>query len=164
MRSEGCDAQVHVEQVPNPFLTNMIEFEDKGVVKFRRGKETLENFPDEIIIKIYYRPTFSSFWLKDTKACVPMDLSNAKFKALWSNKYRTTTADGMVLETQRLGPEPFCEDRCAETWVYELRIDSKGVPLTDDLLIMIDSAEGKSVAKLRGGLGPLEHNVNPKHP
>jgi len=44
-------------------------------------------------------------------------------------------------------------------WVYKLRIESKDVPLTDNLVILIDSPDGRHFAKLAGGLGPLEHAV-----
>jgi hypothetical protein len=38
------------------------------------------------------------------------------------------------------------------------------VPLTDNLVIQIDSPEGKHLAKLFGGLGPLDHVVNSVDP
>jgi len=161
---EGCNALFYVEQEPNPFLTNVIEVKDKGVVKFRRDKEMLENFPDEITVRIEYRRNPEGGFLVPPKVCDPIDASGVQFKAIWSNKSRTVTADGVVLEQQDRGPELFCELKCADLWVYKLRIDSKEVPLTDNLLIMIDSPEGKHLAKLAGGLGPLEHVVNPITP
>jgi hypothetical protein len=37
-----CDAWFYVEQEPNPFLINVIEFKEKGVVKFRSDTGTME--------------------------------------------------------------------------------------------------------------------------
>ena len=165
MPLEACDALFDVEQEPNPFLTDVIEVKDKGVVTFRRDKETLQNFPDEITLRINYRPAeagvlSTSVATKPPKVCEPIDPSRVQFKAIWSNKSRTVTAHGVVLQQQDHGPEPFCELKCADLWVYKLRIESKDVPLTDNLVILIDSPEGKHLAKLAGGLGPLEHVVN----
>jgi hypothetical protein len=168
MPLESCDAWFYVEQEPNPFLTNVVEFKEKGVVKFRSDTRTLENYPDEITLRIEYRleaafskPTLST---KPPKACDPMDPGRVRFKALWSNTSRTRAADGTVLQQENVGPESFCELKCSDLWVYKLRIESKDVPLTDNLVILIDSPEGRHHAKLVGGLGPLEHAVNPITP
>ena len=95
------------------------------------------------------------------KVCEPIDPSRVKFKATWNNKSRSLRAEGIVLQQENLGPEAFCELKCSDLWLYKLRIESTDVPLTDNLLILIDSVEGKHLAKLVGGLGPLEHVVNP---
>jgi hypothetical protein len=169
MPTDSCNALFEVEQEPNPFLTNVIEFQEKGVVKFRRDKETLENFPDEVTLMVNYRRAEAGFFktsvaTKAQKACEELDPSSVQFKVMWSNKFRTVNAHGVVLQQQDRGPEPFCELECADLWVYKLRIESKDVPLTDNLVILIDSADGKHQAKLAGGLGPLEHVVNPITP
>ena len=165
MQVEGCNAMFSVEQDPNPFLTNVLEIKEKGVVKFSRGKETLENFPDEITLKVYYRPIVVGFmWPKPTTACKPIDPGSLKFKVAWSNKSRTLAARSTVMDTQRYGPESLCEDKCTDWWTYELHVESKDVRLTDDLSLMIYSAEGSQIATLMGGLGPLEHANNPAAP
>jgi hypothetical protein len=165
MPLESCDAWFYVEQEPNPFLMNVVEFKEKGVVKFRSDTQTVENYPDEITLRIEYRvdaafskPTLST---KPPKACAPIDPGRVRFKATWSNTSRTLAADGTVLQQQDVGPESFCELKCSDLWVYKLRIESKDVPLTDNLVILIDSPDGRHFAKLAGGLGPLEHAVNP---
>lgn len=169
MPVEGCDASFYVDQEPNPFLTNVVELKEKGVLKFRSDRGTLENYPDEIMLRIQYRRADDGFLnttvsTKPRKICPPIDPSRVKFKAMWSNKSRTLAADGVVLQQENLGPESFCELKCSDLWLYKLRIESKDVPLTDNLVILIDSPEGKHLAKLVGGLGPLEHVVNPLAP
>jgi hypothetical protein len=165
MPSDACGSGFHVEQEPNPFLSDVTESKEKGVVRFRSNSATLENYPDEITLLVQYRADAGFFRTavptNPPKACNPIDPNHVKFKAMWSNKSRTLAADGVVLRHKDLGPEPFCELTCSDLWVYELRIDSKDVPLTDNLVILIDSPEGKHLAKLVGGLGPLDHLVNP---
>ena len=165
---ESCDAWFYVEQEPNPFLMNVIEFKEKGIVKFRSDRGTMENYPDEITLRTQYRRAerfvSSSVSTKPQKVCEPIDPSQVKFKAMWSNTSRTIPAEGIVLQEQNLGPEDFCELKCADLWLYKLQIQSKDVPLTDNLTILIDSPEGKHLAKLVGGLGPLEHVLNPTTP
>src|SRR5262249_33576842 len=154
MPLEDCDAWFYVEQDPNPFFINVIEFKERGVIKFRSDTRTMENFPDEITLKIQYRGDAGFFRTtvpaNPPKACDPIDPSSIKFKAMWRNTSRTVTADGVVLQQQNLGPEPFCELKCADLWLYELRIESKDVPLTDNLVILVDSPEGKHLVKLVG--------------
>jgi hypothetical protein len=41
MPLESCDAWFYIEQEPNPFLMNVVEFKEKGVVKFRSDTRTL---------------------------------------------------------------------------------------------------------------------------
>jgi hypothetical protein len=125
-----------------------------------------ENYPDEITLRIEYRvdaafpkPTLSTM---PPKACDPIDPSRVKFKAVWSNTSRTRAADGTVLQQENVGPESFCELKCSDLWIYKLRIESKDVPLTDNLVILIDSPDGRHFAKLAGGLGPLDHAANPQ--
>jgi hypothetical protein len=169
MPVEGCDAWFYVEQEPNPFLTKVVEFKDRGVVKFRSDTGILENYPDEITLRIQYRRAddgllSTTVSAKPPKVCAPIDPGRVKFKVMWSNKSRTLDAEGVVLQQENLGPEAFCELKCSDVWLYQLRIESKDVPLTDNLVILIDSPEGKHLAKLVGGLGPLEHVVNPMSP
>jgi len=162
MPSDACGSGFYVEQEPNPLLINVVKLKKKGVVKFRSASGPLESYPDEITLKVEYRADASFFRTNvptnPPKACNPIDPGHVKFKAMWSNKSRTLAADGVILRQNDLGPEPFCELTCTELWIYELRIDSKDVPLTDNLEILIDSSEGKHLAKLVGGLGPLGHD------
>jgi len=166
MPLEGCSSWFYVEQEPNPFLMNVLEFKEKGVVKFRSDSGVMENYPNEITLRIQYRRADDGFLsttasTKPPKVCEPIDPSRVKFKATWNNKSRSLRAEGIVLQQENLGPEAFCELKCSDLWLYKLRIESTDVPLTDNLLILIDSVEGKHLAKLVGGLGPLEHVVNP---
>lgn len=166
---EGCGAWFFVEQEPNPFLINVIEFKEKGVVKFRRDATVIEKYPNEITLRIEYRRADNNFFGTRTstnppKNCEPIDPSHVKFKAIWVNKSRNLAAEGVVLQQEDLGPAAFCELKCSDLWLFKLRIESTDVPLTDNLVILIDSPEGKRFAKLVGGLGPLEHVVNPITP
>src|SRR3954447_13577997 len=49
MSLEACDALFYVEQDPNPFLKDVVEFKDKGVVKFRHGTQVFENPPAPVV-------------------------------------------------------------------------------------------------------------------
>lgn len=165
---EGCDAWFYVEQEPNPFLTNVVEFKENGAVKFRTDTEIVENYPDEIALRIEYRADRSILKISTMplKVCEPFEPSRIKFKAFWSNASRTVPADGVVLKQEDVGPDAFCELTCSDLWVYQLKLESKGVPLMDDLVIAIDSSEGKHISKLVGGLvtlGPAANTITPVH-
>jgi hypothetical protein len=162
MPIEGCNALFYVEQDPNPFLKNAQQVKVGDAVQFRVGDTTLERFPDEISLRVYYYPNSpSSFTTITGKVCKTFDAGAIKFRAVWSNKSRNLTADGQLLDVERHDPEPFCEDKCSFWWTYDLRIAAKDVPLTDHLIVTMDAADGTRVAKLFGGLGPLDYQINP---
>jgi hypothetical protein len=158
---EGCRAVFYFQQYPNPFLKNARQVRVGNSVEFRVGDTSLKSFPEEISLRVYYRRTWSDFITVKSDSCDPFDANTLRFIAVWSNKSRTLTAGGQTTSVQRHDPEPFCEDKCSDWWTYDLTIESKDVPLTDDLIVMITTADGTRVAKLFGGLGPLDYNVNP---
>lgn len=160
-QTDGCTRSFAVEQDPTPFLKHVREVKEKGVVKFRGGnRDVFQQFPAEIELNIYYRPVSVNVLSKSSSTCTGIDFNALKFKATWSNRSRSLPAQGTVLNAVQHPPEPFCEDKCSPFWSYALRIESAGVPLTDDLIIEVTSGNGVHVATLRGGLGPLEHKKN----
>ena len=156
---EGCTASFYARQEPDPFFTNIVEFKDKGVVKFRGATGILENYRATIRLHIEYRTDLSILKTstKPQKPCPPFDPGLVNFRAAWSNGSRTLPADTTVTKREHVGPEPLCEMTCSDLWVYKVQIVSRGVSLTDELAITIDSSDGRHLSTLAGRLGRLGH-------
>ena len=163
---EGCTASFYAQQEPDPFFTNIVEFKDKGVVKFRGATGILENYPATITLHIEYRTDLSILKTspKPQKPCPRFEPGLINFTAAWNNGSRTLPADATVTKREHVGPEPLCEMTCSDLWVYNLQIASKAVPLTDKLVLTIDSSDGKHLSTLAGRLGRLGHDVPPVSP
>ena len=159
MQVDGCNSLFFVEQEPDPFLSNAERVKVKSVERFRQGTSVLDNFPEEIRLKVYYRSNPGG--LIKCRAAESFDPGAVKFSAAWRNKSRTLVANGTLLHVERHAPEPLCEDQCKEFWSYDLRIESRDVPLTDNLQLTVDAADGRHIAKLTGGLGSVRNSINP---
>ena len=130
-------------------------------VQFYVGGKLFESFSDAVRLRIHYRVDPTGAFNSKSKVCNPFDPASLRFTATWANKSRTLKADGLLMNVQRDSPGPLCETECLPSWTYELQIEANGVPLTDDLILAVDSVDGTHIAKLIGGLGPLDYSVNP---
>lgn len=157
---DGCDAIFLTTQEPSPFLKNVEEVKVNGAVRFRQGSALLEKFPDDITLHVTYRSDPGGIFRGQRPPCKKFDPGAVRIKSIWKSNSGTTIANGNM-SPERLPPEPFCETTCAESWVYTLTIESRDVPLTDDLVLTIDAGDGAHIATLRGGLGPLTMAITP---
>ena len=78
-------------------------------------------------------------------------MDSLRFEAYWKHGFDTQKAELGVLSTEksndlsRLAPN-------AELWKYALSIESENVPLTDSLVIIVLSPDGRVVSRLSGKL------------
>lgn len=66
-----------------------------------------------------------------------------QFRVEWQIGQQVVPAKGTVAVSERLSPQPWCENRCAGLWEYELRIDSQDVPLQSQLAVTIETEEAR---------------------
>ena len=157
---DGCDAIFLTVQEPSPFLKNVEEVKVNGAVRFRQGSTLLENFPDDITLNVTYRSDPGGIFRGQRAPCKTFDPGAVKIAPKWKSNTGTTIANG-AMSAKKLPPEPMCETTCAESWVYTLAIESRNIPLTNDLVLTIDADDGTHIATLRGGLGPLTMAITP---
>jgi hypothetical protein len=140
-----------VSQEPDPFFKGLIRTKTHGTEQFRRGKDVVEKFPDELIVTVRF-----------SQNAVPslcpinfgLDPKTIKFRAEWRAGPRNVNAKGTVVQAELQDQGPWCEDTCGGLWEYELRIDAEGVPLQDFLVIRVDASDGAKLVEYVGALGP----------
>jgi hypothetical protein len=140
----------HVWQEPDPFFKELKQVKSKGALQYRRGRDIIASYPDSTTVRV-------EFWLgvPEFNSCSvlpPFDPAKLKFHIEWRSDSRTATANGKVVQWQESSAQPWCEDKCAGRWIYELRIDSQDVPLQDNLVIRIEAQDGSRLAEYVGKL------------
>jgi len=140
----------HVWQEPDSFFRDLKQVKSKGALQYRRDRDIVASYPDSTTVRVEIRlgvPELSS-----CSILPPFDPAKLKFHIEWRSDSRTAPANGKVVQWQDSSAQPWCEDKCAGRWVYELRIDSQDVPLQDNLVIRIEAQDGSRLAEYVGKL------------
>lgn len=137
-----------ISLVQNPFFAGLREIRKKKTVEYRRGNEVVSNFPDEITVKVEVTPPP----LIQGQPGIPAGFKaeGVKFSAAWNDGTRTVAARGMSVVEQTEKSPALCEDACGGYAEFELRIESAGRPLTDRILIRIDTTDGHPLGEYAG--------------
>jgi hypothetical protein len=152
----NCVGPFSLWQEPEQYFRNVQKKRVNRAIRFTRKGEVLKNFPDELTLHFVFSLNYPYAFC--TAALPQFNPGKIKFKAAWRNPSQTQTllAEGAFVLSGRQHPDIWCEDGCGGTWVYELRIKSSGVPLTDKLEITVESENGSRVAQFTGELGKHE--------
>jgi len=122
----------------------------KGKPQYRRGRDTVENFPDTTtVIVVFWRGPAA---LNACSALPAFDPARLKFHVEWSGGSQSSTAQGRFVQSEESSPDLWCEDSCSGRWTYQLMIDSQDVPLTNELVITIEAEGGTRLAEYVGKL------------
>jgi len=146
----NCPAPFYLSQEPDPYFQDIRKSRVDGSVRFERTGKILENFPDELTLHLVFLPN-PHFC---TVAVPQFDPEKIKFKAVWRNESQILPAEGTFFLSERPEPRIWCEDHCGGSWVYELRIESAGVPLTDQLEVTVEAENGSRIVQFAGELRP----------
>jgi len=141
----------HVWQEPDSFFKDLKQVKSKGALQYKRGRDLVASYPDATTVRV----EFGRLGVPEFNSCSvlpPFDPAKLKFHIEWRSDSRTTPANGKVVQWQDSVAQPWCEDKCAGRWVYELRIDSQDIPLQNDLVIRIESQDGSRLAEYVGKL------------
>jgi hypothetical protein len=149
---EGCDAVFRVLQEPDQFFDEIERIKVDGAVEYRRGNTVVQTFPGGVSFNVSYKSDPGKLFSQGRPPCKAFNARDLKFKATWKGKSGVLPAGGIVY-TQRHESDPFCENLCADSWTYGLTVDSTNVPLTDNLILVIDTANEDHLAKFQGSLG-----------
>jgi hypothetical protein len=114
--------------------------------EFHRGKNVVDRFPDELMVELSVTDCASPY-------AVPVRrniLASMQFEAQWRRGSEERPVSGLYVPRMRStegSPEP------SDTiQIYELSIQSADVPLTDQLVLRVSSADGKKIAEFVAGL------------
>ena len=162
--TQGCDFSGGADT--DPSWKHLKEVKVNGVKKFRRGKVVIENYPEEITLRLTYG-LFESYspTAKPVHDCTPTwDAAKVQFSAVWRNASRTVKAKGMQLNAEWHDPGVWCESKCRGYWTYEIRLDSENIPIADELEVTVHTEDGRVVSVLAGRLEPADEFATPTVP
>ena len=122
----------------------------EGIV-LRRGTQSLKYYPEQIAVDIEGRAFECQ--TRMASAAPPVNTWNFMkllwFKAGWQRDLQLQPAEKLRYDTF----EPVWWPPAANhSWTYHLTMRAKGVALTDDLLIVVLSDEGKELVRLAGNV------------
>jgi len=114
--------------------------------EFHRGKNVVERFPDELMVEISVTDCASPY-------AVPVSrdiLGSMQFDAQWRRGSEERPVSGLYVP--RVRSRDGLPQASDTVQVYELSIQSADVPLTDQLVLRVSSADGKRIAEFVAGL------------
>jgi hypothetical protein len=128
---------------------------DAGTVYLLRDKPVMQ-FPDEVFITLRLRDYPCSQDLRDTTVRPPLTeeiMSALRLHFYWKDGVAMRPVEGVkrtAASAMRL--QPFSTTIAGELpqrfqWTYAFTIPSEGVPLTDDLVLIIENEEHKIAAR-----------------
>jgi hypothetical protein len=117
-----------------------------GGTEFRRGKNVIEWFPDEVMVEVSITDCTSPY-----AVAVNRDILSAmQFAAEWRRGAEERPVGG--LHVPRTRSRDSSQESSDTVQIYELSIQSSNVPLTDQLVLTVSSSEGKKIAEFVAGL------------
>jgi hypothetical protein len=149
-KKEHCLSQpFHVWHERDEFFKNLQEVKSKPTTQYRRGHDIVVNYPDSTTVRVELLQGLAE------NSCIVLpkfDPAKLQFRVEWQIGQQVVPAKGTLAVSERLAPQPWCENRCAGLWEYELRIDSQDVPLQSQLAVTIETEDGTRLAKYLGKL------------
>jgi hypothetical protein len=114
--------------------------------EFRRGKNLIERFPDEVMVEVSITDCTAPY-----AVAVSRDILSAmQFAAEWRRGAEARPVSGLYVPRTR--SRDGLQASSDTVQIYELTIQSSDVPLTDQLVLTVSSAEGKKIAEFVAGL------------
>jgi len=143
------------------FFRNLKRVDDADGTTYRRGREIIKNFPDELLVEFEIRDSPCSPDLKDTKprpALTPEMLATLKLRLFWKASLEMRPVhNAKITETETRPLEPYASDAKKELpqryeWFYAMTVPSAGVPLTDSLVFVLETPDGHFAARVAARL------------
>lgn len=142
---------------PN-FFDNLkrISSTDSGAI-FRRGNETLTHFPDQMILAfiVYDHPCPSPLERTGTRTYLTRSLmSSLQLYLYWKHGVELRPIADVQPKYFSVDPAASYVDSHARdlpeklVWSYEFQVPSAGVPLTDSLVVILRTPDGRIAARV----------------
>lgn len=143
------------------FFRNLKRVDDAGGTTYRRGREVITDFPDELLVEFEIRDSPCSVDLKETKprpALTPEMLATLKLRLFWKAGLEMRPVENAkITETETRPLEPYDGEAKKELpqryeWFYAMTVRSAGVPLTDSLVFVLETPDGHFAARVAARL------------
>jgi len=145
---------------PDFFLNLKRINDDKGTI-FRRGTETVTHFPDELFLSFEIHDLLCAPGLKETGAhayLTPEMIGTLRVSFYWKRGVDLRSAKNITELHAAVEPiVPYAANLTSQLpkrfeWSYQLAVPSKDVPLTDSLVMVFRTEDGRIAARVAARL------------
>ena len=143
------------------FFNELKSFNSENGVTFRRGTEEVNEFPDRILLSLTLRDQPCPTGLQPVGTGVYLTeetMKSLKLSLYWKHGLELRPANKIsVLQLTANPIEPYAKDLAQELpkrylWSYELGVPAAAVPLTDSLVLIFRTSEGRIAARVAARL------------
>jgi hypothetical protein len=143
------------------FFDNLKRIDDAHGTRYVQGTETLTQFPDEVQLHFSIRDFPCSPQLEQTNARTVLTrsvMSSMQLYLYWKRGLELRPVENPKVEHTSVAPiVPYAVELAGQLperyeWSYEVRVPSAGVPLTDDLVLILRNPDGKIAARVAARL------------
>jgi hypothetical protein len=157
--ASGACFRVSGNAIAPDFFTDLKRIDDEDGTRFVRGKETIVEFPRELSIRLRISDTPCSLKVGETTDAPVLtqeSISTLRLKLFWKSGVALRPAMGLephvLIEpvapystTARDLPQRYA-------WTYTFSVRCEGVPLTDSLVFIIETPDGRVAARVAARL------------
>jgi hypothetical protein len=143
------------------FFDNLKRIDDSHGTRFEQGTETLTEFPGEVYLHFSIRDFPCSPQIEQTSARAVLTrsvMSSMQLYLYWKRGVELRPIQNVKLEHTSVAPiAPYAAELAGQLperyeWSYEMTVPSAGVPLTDDLVLILRAPDGKIAARVAARL------------
>ena len=143
------------------FFNELKSFNSENGVTFRRGTEEVNEFPDRLLLSLTLRDQPCPTGLQPVGTGVYLTeetMKSLKLSLYWKHGLELRPANKIsVLQLTANPIEPYAKDLAQELpkrylWSYELGVPAAAVPLTDSLVLIFRTSEGRISARVAARL------------
>ena len=143
------------------FFDNLKRIDDSHGTRFEQGTATLTEFPGEVRLDFSIRDFPCSPQLEQTSARTVLTrsvMSSMQLYLYWKRGVELRPVQNVKLQHTSVAPiVPYAVELAGQLperyeWSYEMTVPSAGVPLTDDLVLILRAPDGKLAARVAARL------------
>jgi hypothetical protein len=143
------------------FFLNLKRINDEHGTVFRRSTETVTHFPDELLLSfdIHDQPCTPGLRKIETHGYLTREMmSTLRLSFYWKRGMELRPVQNIREVRSSVEPiVPYAASLASElpkrfNWSYQLTVPSKGVPLTDSLVLVFRTADGRIAARVAARL------------
>ena len=143
------------------FFTNLRRVDADGGTLYRRGNDLVTEFPDKMRLNfvLYDFPCMDSLQQAGTRTYLTAAaISTLRIRFSWKRGMEMRPAREIVMNKVERQPIPAFPGEVNEhspvlyEWWFDFEVPSKGVPLTDSLVVIILTPDGRIIARVAARL------------
>lgn len=143
------------------FFDNLKRIDDLRGTHYVRGTETITKFPEQVRLEFFIRDRPCSLELEQTGKQMYLTrsvMSSMHLYLYWKRGLELRPVENATVVHTSVAPiVPYAAELAGQLperyeWLYEMTVPSAGVPLTDDLVLILRNPDGKIAARVAARL------------